>query len=175
MPPSPPRKKNYAWVWFFVFVVVASIAMAGFMIVFNLRLQLKPEQLADAMARWQEHGPADYVMTYTKQLKVNENTIADTFVVKVRAKKVFEVRMNGEPLRDADGVPIVDERLQYHSMDSLLRYIERFLELDAKAGQKNYNLAIFDEQTGALRKYVRSDKHTRQHVDEEVKIEPLPP
>ena len=38
----------------------------------------------------------------------------------------------------------MDERLQYHSMDRLLRDIERFLELDAKEGKKNFHRAIFD-------------------------------
>jgi Family of unknown function (DUF6174) len=169
---TTPRKKNRLWVWYFVFVVIASVGLAGFMIVFNLRLQLKPEQLAAAQQRWKEQGPADYLMTYTK--KLGDSAHVDTFVVKVRARKVVEVRMNGEPLRDSEGVPIVDERLQYHSMDRLLRDIERFLELDAKAGKKNYNVADLDEKTGALRRYVRSVRDPPEHVVEDVSVEPLP-
>jgi hypothetical protein len=168
---SVPRKKNYAWAWFFVFVLVASVAVAAFMIWFNLRLQLTSEKLEAAMERWKQHGPSDYLMTYTR--KIGEGGEPDTFVVKVRNKKAVEVRMNGEPLRDEHGVAIVDDRLQYHRMEALFRDIERFLEMDAREGKTNYNVAIFDEQTGALRKFIRSVRATRQHVDEEVKIEPL--
>ncbi len=169
---TAPRKKNRLWVWYFVFVVIASVGLASFTIMFNLRQQLKPEQLAAAQQRWKEQGPADYQMTYTK--KLGDSDDMDTFVVKVRARKVVEVRMNGALLRDAEGVPIVDERLQYHSMDRLLRDIERFLELDAKEGKKNFNVADFDEQSGALRTYVRRVMGTRERVAEEVKVEPLP-
>src|SRR5438128_609445 len=111
------RKKNYLWVWFFVFVVAASIGAAGFMIWFNLSLQLKPEQLQEAMQRWQEHGPSDYLMTYTKRL--NDSPNMDAFVVKVRAKKVVDVRLNGNPLRNEEThqpFPAGHDRLQYHSM-----------------------------------------------------------
>ncbi|MBV8169683.1 MAG: hypothetical protein JO021_23040 [Alphaproteobacteria bacterium] len=166
-----PRRKNNAWIWFFVLMAVASVGVAGFMIWFNRHLQLRPEQLQAALQRWQEHGPASYRLTYTRRLGDSDHT--DTFVVKVRHRKVVEVRMNGEPLRDEDGLPITDERLQYHSMDRLLRDVERFLELDARDGRTNYNVAFFDEDTGALRKYVRRVMGTRERVEEEAKVEPL--
>ncbi len=172
----PPRKKNYLWVWFFVFVVVASVGVAGLMIWFNLRLQLKPEKLAEAMQRWQEHGPRDYRMTVTK--RIGDSDHVDTFVATVRNQKVLDVQMNGEPLRDQETderFPPGHERLQYFTMDRLLREIERFMELDAKEGRKTYNVAIFDEQTGALRKYIRRVMGTRERVEEDVKVEPLPP
>jgi hypothetical protein len=166
-----PRKKNSAWLWFFVFVVCASVGVAGFMIWFNLRMQLTAEKLEAAIGRWKEHGPADYRMTYTRRF--GEGGEPDTFTVTVRNKKVVEVRMNGAPLRDKDGIAIVDERLQYHRMDRLLSDIERLLQNDAREGKKNYNVAIFDEHTGALRRFVRSERSPRRHVEEEVKIEPL--
>jgi hypothetical protein len=169
---SLPRKKNYAWIWFFAFVIVASVGVAAFMIQFNRALQLTPEKLAEAQARWKANGPADYLLTYTRHLGNSDNV--DTFVVTVRQKRVVEVRMNGKLLRDEKDVPIADERLQYHSMDRLLRDIERFLEIDAKENRKNYNVAYFDEQTGALQKYTRSVRGG-EHVVEEAKIEPLPP
>jgi hypothetical protein len=166
-----PRRKNNAWLWFFAFVTIASVAVAEFMILFNLRLQLTPEKLEAAMERWRTHGPTDYLMTYTR--KIGNSDEADRFVVRVRNKQVVEVRMNGELLRDGRGIVIVDERLQYHRMESLFRDIERFLEMDAREGKKNYNVAVFDDQTGALRMFRRSVKVPPQHVDEEVKIEPL--
>jgi len=161
-------------VWFFVFIVVASVGVAGFMIWFNRSLQLKPEQLEAAMQRWEEHGPSNYLMTFTKRINRGE---PDTFVVKVRARKVVEVRMNGKPLRNEDTeqpFPAGHDQLQYYSMDRLLRDIERFIQQDARDGKKIYNVATFDKDTGALETYTRSDSVSRQHVRETVKIEPLP-
>jgi hypothetical protein len=172
---SAPREKSLAWIWFFVFVLAASVGVAGFMIWFNLRLQLTREQLEDAIRRWKVHGPRDYVMTVYKRIG---DTNADTIVARVRGGKVLEVRLNGEPLRNQETderFPAGHERLQYYTMDHLLREIERFLELDERAKRKTYNVALFDEQTGALRRYVRSVPGTREHVEEEVKLEPLPP
>jgi hypothetical protein len=171
---TTPRKKNHAWVWFFVFIVVASVGVAAFMIVFNLRMQLKPEQFEAAMQRWRDHGPSDYLMTFTRRINKGE---PDTFVVKVRAKKVVEVCMNGKLLRDESTkqpYPAGHAQLQYYTMDRLLRDIEVFMQRDVRDGRKIYNVAVFDEETGALRRYVRSDNVTRQHVEESVKIEPLP-
>jgi hypothetical protein len=171
---TTPRKKNHAWVWFFAFIVVASVGVAGFMIVFNLRMQLKPEQLEAHMQRWQEHGPSDYLMTFTKKINRSE---PDTFVVKVRAKKVVEVRMNGKLLRNEEtgqAFPAGHDQLQYYSMDRLLRDVEIFMQRDARDGRKVYNVAVFDDETGALRRYVRSDRSSNQHVEESVKVEPLP-
>jgi hypothetical protein len=173
---TAPRKKNYAWVWFFVFIVLASIGVAGFMIWFNLRLQLKPEKLEAAMKRWKEHRPGDYLLTYTKRLGDSDHV--DTFIVKVRDNKVVEVRMNGNPLRDQqtdEVIPAGDDRLQYHSMDTLLRDVERLLELDAREKRKTYTVAFFDEETGALRKYIRRVMGSRERVEEDAKVEPLPP
>jgi hypothetical protein len=170
--PSSSRTKNRAWIWFFAFLAVASVGVAAFMIVFNLRLQLKPEQLDAAMERWRQHGPADYQMTFTR--RINQRDTTDTFKVTVRNRRVIEVRLNGELLRDEDNKPYPagHERLQWYTMEKLLREIEVFLDNDAKEGKKNYNVAIFDEETGALRKYLRSVRGG-ERVDEEVKVEPL--
>jgi len=154
--------------------VVASVGVASFMIWFSQHLQLTPAQLEAAMRQWKAHGPSDYLMTFTKRIAKNE---PDTFVVKVRARKVVEVRMNGKPLRNEDTkqpFPAGHDQLQYHSMDRLLRDIETFIQRDAREGKTVYNVATFDKDTGALQRYVRSDRSTGQHVEENVNIEPLP-
>ena len=171
---SNPRKKNHYWVWYFAFIVLASVGVAGFMIDFNMRQQLKAEQLEGAMQRWQQHGPADYLLTISK--RINESDQADIFVVRVRQRRVIEVRLNGQLLRDESNEPYPPghERLQWYTMDHLLREIEIFLDQDAKEGRKNYNVAYFDEQTGALQRYIRRVMGTRQRVEELAKVEPLP-
>jgi hypothetical protein len=157
------KKPSRAWIWYFAFVFVASVGVAGTMIAFNLSRQLTPEQLEAQWRKWKDNGPADYRLTYTKRL--NDSPQADRFLVTVRGGKVRDVQMNGAEL--------APEQWPYHSMDRLFRDIERFQELDAKDKRKVYMMAIFDDQTGAIRKFVRSVTSTRQSIDIETKIEPL--
>lgn len=158
---APSRRKSYWWLVFFVFIAVASVSVAIFMIRFNLSLQLKPEQLEAAWTLWKEKGPRDYLMVYTKSL--NEDPRSTQFIVRVRGGRVEEVRMDGKPLEP--------DRLPYHSMDRLFADIERFMDLDRKAERRTYTVASFDPETGALRRYVRRVMGTRERV--EILVEPL--
>ena len=163
MTTAPPRK-NRLWVWFFVFVVTASALVAGFMIWFNLRQQLKPEQLEAAWERWKQQGPRDYVLTYRKELGQAESV--DHFVVTVRGGKVESVLMN-------EVVRLDPEQLPYHSMDRVFRDIERFLELDAKEKRTTFTTAIFDVEHGAVRRYIRRVPGTKERLQLDLKLEPL--
>ena len=66
--PAPPKPKNNAWIWFFAFLLVASVGVVAFMIWFNNSIQLTPEKLAENLQRWKEKGPRDYKLTYTKRI-----------------------------------------------------------------------------------------------------------
>ncbi len=154
-----PRKNNN-WKWFFAIVVALSIFVAVSLIWWNLRLQLKPEQLEAARALWDTNGPADYVLVYTT--RKNEETTTDHYVVKVRQKKAYEVIVNG--------LPEPTDRLEYQSMDALFNYVERFLELDSEKGKpRTYTRAIFDEKNGAILSYVRRVMGTSERLEINVK------
>jgi hypothetical protein len=164
------RPKNYGWAYFFAFIIVASVGVAGFMIWFNLSIQLKPDQLEAATKLWKEKGPKNYDMTYTKQL--NDDTRVDKFEVKVRGGKVEEVRMNGRPLvRQSEDA---GDPLPYHSMDRLLSDIERNMDIDQKAGApKVYVTAVFEPENGALRKYIRRVMGSKTRVEINVTLKPV--
>jgi hypothetical protein len=164
--PDLPRKKNKAWIWYFVFLVVASVGVAVFMICFNLAMQLKPEALHAARQLWNEKGPRNYKLKYTKLL--NDNPTSETFVVIVRAGIVQEVLMNGKPLEP--------EQRPYYRMESHFNHIERFMDLDQKPGRpKVFVTAIFDDKTGALHRYVRRVMGTtRERVEMRFNLEELP-
>ena len=53
------------WLWFFVTLAGLSALALTTLIVYNLRQQLRPEQLAEARERWQQHRPDDYDLDYT--------------------------------------------------------------------------------------------------------------
>ena len=160
-----PRKKSFAWAWFLVLLVIASIAAAAFMIRYNLARQLKPEQLEAAWASWKTHGPRSYRMTYTQEVNGQKK---ETFQARVRDGTVEEVLHDGRPLER--------EQLAHYSMDRLFAHVEKFLFLDRQPGQpKTFTVAVFDDTTGALKYYVRRVMGTQQRVEIQVKLEDLPP
>ena len=88
---GPPiaAKQSRTWVWYFAILAGLSIAATTTMIVYNLKQQLTPEQLQAAVARWNERGPANYDMEYTKQTAAAESL--ETYAVEVRGGKVVKV------------------------------------------------------------------------------------
>ena len=167
--PAPPKKNN-SWIWFFVFIVVASAAVAGIMIWFNSSIQLTPEALEAASKRWQEAKITNYDLVYKKRLNNDEQGI--TFFVKVRDGNVQEVLMNGKRLAREEGVE--NDLRPFHSMDSHLRDLRRFLALDQKSkGTRAYFIASFDPTTGAIVHYIRSDRQQNHRVEMEFVLKPV--
>jgi hypothetical protein len=170
-PPPSPVKRNYGWLYFFIFVTVASVSVMIFMIWFNLRIQLKPEQLDEAHERWKANGPKNYDMVCKKRL--NDNGKEDKFEVEVRGGLVKRVRMNGSELEKETGAE-TDPRI-YHSMDQVYRDITRFMDLDTKPGATRvYVIANFDPDTGAVRHYVRRVMGTRQRIEMTITLKTVP-
>jgi hypothetical protein len=160
--PPTPIKKNYGWIYFFVFIVVASIGVTVIMIRYSQSIQLTPELLEEAEKRWRESNIKNYDLSYKTRLNLDEHWT--TFVVRVRNGKVQEVRMNGTPL-EKEKEEDQDPRL-FHSMEAQFRYITRFLELDQKPNApKVYFVADFDQKTGAILRYTRYDSHKGQRVE----------
>jgi len=48
--------KRGSWLWFFLILLILASVAITIPIVYNLRLQLKPEQLEQARERWQRRG-----------------------------------------------------------------------------------------------------------------------
>jgi hypothetical protein len=154
-----PRRENYGWVYFFIFVFGAGILVALIMIWFTRSIQLTPELLEAAKKRWQESKITDYNLTYKKKLNDDDWM---TFRVKFRKDKVQEVLMNGKPLQ-TEGE---QDPLPYHSMDAYFRFLERFLDIDQKPdAPKVYFVADFDQKTGAIIRFTRYNRSDRQRVE----------
>jgi hypothetical protein len=151
-----PAKKSRRWIWYFALLFALALVATVVLVVYNLRQQLKPEQLAAARALWKERGPANYTMSYTT--RVNEEP-ADRYWAKVQGGTVVDAKYNGqsEP----------PERRAYRSMDGLFDFVEKFMQMDTEPGRpKTYVRAIFDDQkTGGLRWYVRRVMGSRQRVE----------
>ena len=85
-PQIPPARKDWGWMGYFAFLLIASVGVAGFMIWFNLSIQLKPEEVEAAQTLWKEKGPKSYDLIFRKRLGISGQE--DIFAVKVRDRKV---------------------------------------------------------------------------------------
>jgi hypothetical protein len=169
-PLASATQKNNVWIYFFAFLVIASVGVTVLMIWFNLHIQLTPEDLEANHKLWQERGPKSYDMIYTE--KLNNDDRKTVFVVKVRAGMVAEVLMNGKPLEPTKEDGQVHDPRPYHSMDGKFRDIERFMDIDQKKdAPRVYAIAVFDPDTGAVLKYIRSVMVTGQRVELNMKVE----
>jgi len=157
--------KNKRWIWFFVVVIVLSLAAMAALISYNLSLQLKPEQLQAARELWREKGLQSYQLSYT--IKRGIEGSKDSYVVRVRNGRVVSSQVNGKPEPR--------ERYAFRGMDALFHDVTRFQEMDGEPGRpRTYTRAWFDEKNGAIRKYVRRvmGSHERTEIDVEA-LEPL--
>jgi len=147
-------------------------------IAYNLEIQLRPEQLAQARQRWQEHGIPDYDLDY--MVRIDRDPIADEYRVKVRGGKVVAVIGNRDVL-------LVDERagllfgpairalhtegFQQHRVEGLFQQIEADFQHDVQPGQRrNYVTASFDARDGHPVRYIRRVAGTSERLEWIIKL-----
>lgn len=170
-PPAAPRR-NRNWIWYFLVLILLCAAAISTMIIYNLSQQLTPEQLEQARAKWQEFGPKNYELRYTK--KIGASPTPDRYLIKVANGFVEEANM----LDSSTGleIPIDSAKYEHLSMKALLRDIARFMEIDHEPkARRTFTRAIFHPQDGHLQWYVRRVMGTQQRVEIVVeKFRPLP-
>src|SRR5262245_59451196 len=95
-PPTTPPRRPLRWVGFFAVLAVLAGAGVTLPIVYNLGLQLRPEQLEAARQTWRERGPADYDLTFT--ITYDREKLGERHIVLVRGGKVVFASCEGEVL-----------------------------------------------------------------------------
>ena len=155
---------------------------------YNLRLQLKPEDVASARKRWQEKGLRDYDLELMRRENRegrggHHEEIADEYRVKVRGGKVTSI------LSRTQGILLVDEAvglavgpsirvqpppddLPPLTVEQLFDEIEANLKRDAEAaGKRNYAMASFVmKEEGYPSHYVHRIAGTKQRVEWNVRL-----
>ena len=140
--------RSKGWLWFFVVLVVLAVLVASSLLLYNLKRQLKPENLQAARQRWQEHGPRDYRLVYT--IKKDQKP-PDYYAVRVRAGHAESATING---RQAPS-----EQLPSLDMNGLFAVIERHLEEKARPDSpRTFIRAVFDPEDGHVRSYIHSPR-----------------
>src|SRR5881394_43039 len=116
------ESKHRSWIWFFVVLALLGIASIGINLAYNLRQQVTPEQVQAARQLWEQKGPRNYDLVYTKA-----GSVKGVFKVEVRNARVRKVMELAE-LGDANG-RLLEERLyRYYGMSGLFDDLEGFLD-----------------------------------------------
>jgi hypothetical protein len=146
--------------FFLVLILLGSIAVTV-PIIYNLSLQLKPEQVEAARKRWQANGPRDYDLEIAARL--NDHEKADEFHVCVRGGKVTEAWCNSEKLADAE--------MARHTVEGMLDHIATTLRQDTEScGKRNYAMADFDSRDGHPCRYVHRVAGSKEREEWIIKL-----
>jgi hypothetical protein len=176
--PDPARRPRL-WLGFFLVLAALAAAAVTVPLVYNLSLQLKPEQLAQARARWREHGPRDYDLRYQEKVTRGKQEEAYEYLVQVRGGRAVLVACNGEVLL-LDPVAgfalgpavrsLAPEKASGYGVEALFDGIEAALRKDAEAGVRAYVTATFDARDGHPVRYVRRNRRAGERVEWTTKL-----
>jgi hypothetical protein len=164
----PPSQTSYRWVWYFIVLVVLTVTACSILVWYNLRQQLKKEDLEKARSQWKRDRPPNYDLYYTKR-----GSASGTFAVEVRDGKVTSVALDGREITQ-DDKPIDPSRYPRYDMTALMDDIQTFLEKDAEQGRpRTYSVATFDAADGHLIRYVRRVMGTSERIEINVQLKRL--
>ncbi len=156
----PAPQQSYRWVWYFVVLIILTVAACTILVWYNLRQQLKKEDLQRAREQWKRDRPLNYDLHYTKR-----GSASGAFDVEVRDGKVTSVTLDGREITQNDK-PIDPSRYPRYDMTALMDDIETFLEEDSESSRpRTYTVATFDPKDGHLIRYVRRVMGTSERIE----------
>lgn len=148
MPVQSVKPVSRRWVWYFVLLAVMGATAVILPIVYNLSLQLRPEELTAARQRWKAHGPRDYDLQFQEKTTEHGESGESEWYVKVRDGQVASATCDGEALPAGE--------CPNGTVDRQFDLIEKGLQLDLAEGvRRNYATAAFDLFDGHPTHYVR--------------------
>jgi hypothetical protein len=187
-PPSPTRGEgaksalrphNRRWIWFFVVLTALGAAAVVIPIVYNLGLQLTPQQLEQARERWRTSGPANYDLDYQERHTHNGETDETAYRVLVRDRRVTAVFCDGEltllsgaaaALAVGPWPSALPGRCGARDIDGMFEHIEGQLQQDLGLSRRPYATAAFDPHDGHPTRYVRRIRGGAERLEWTVKL-----
>jgi hypothetical protein len=164
--PIGPVKRPHGrgWIWVFVVLTALGAAAVTIPIVYNLRLQLTPEQVAQARQRWRTAGPADYMLDYQEKHTHGVVTDETVYRVIVAERRVAGVVCDGELTLLAGDAPALalgpwpaglPGACGARDVDGMFDHMEGQLREDRSLPRRPYVTATFDARDGHPTRYVR--------------------
>lgn len=162
--------------WFFVLLAILAAVAIVLPIVYNLSLQLTPEQAAEARGRWRAVAPANYDLDYQQRITAAGATQETAFRVCVREGRIAAV------LRDTDLVYLLPaarlalgqappaDGSEGRDVNAMFEHMESMLDRDASGTRRNYATATFDRRDGHPTRYVRRVRGTTDRLEWTVKL-----
>jgi hypothetical protein len=179
MPAAPASRRSRLWIVFFIaLAVMAAFAMAV-PIIYNLSIQLRPEQLAEARQRWQENAPANYDLEYLVRSMNGDQEEESTYLVQVRSGQVVLVVYNRDvvyldpslaSVAGLGALALSSENPRQFGVSALFDEIEATQRQDASSGRRNFATAQFDPKDGHPFHYVHRVAGTKERVEWNVKL-----
>lgn len=182
MTTSLPRRRPRRSLGFFIVLGVLSVVALVAPLIYNLSVQLRPEQWADARRRWQENAPVNYDLEYLRQSRRGGQDEKSTYRVQVRGGRIVVVAEEDEllyvdpSLALAAGVGVLalpQENPERYGMAALFDEIESALRQRQTAERRIYLKADF-EKDGRPSHYVFYDSRSKDRIEWFVKLSRLP-
>lgn len=169
---------------FFLVLAVLSCGAIVVPLVYNLSIQLRPEQVAEARRRWETNAPADYDLEYLIRTTHSGQEEEEQYRVLVRGGRAILIVDNGD-------VVYVDSSLAFaggpgvlalsstdagqYDVPGLFARIETALRQDEASNRRNFATAQFDPKDGHPFHYVHRVQGTKERVEWNVKMTRFPP
>jgi hypothetical protein len=148
-PLTPHRARNRLWMLYFLVLALLSVVAVVVPIVYNLGLQLRPEQLAEARRHWAEAGPADYDLWIERR---TTNPAGETH------QEGFVVHVRGGIVASPDG--------HSDTVEGLFEHIAANLAADAaRTDRRNYATASFASTDGHPTRYVHRSAGSKEREE----------
>jgi hypothetical protein len=181
--PTPDRPPKRRWLAIFLILGALGLAAMAIPIIYNLSIQLRPEELAAARERWHREAPKDYDLSLLVKTTTPEAEREDAYRLQVRGGRPVSLGQNGSLLYidpqlavilgpEVLSLPSID--LRGYSIDALFAQMEKDLEDNVAAGGKNYTRAVFNPQDGHPSRYIHRVGRTRNQVDWFIRLDRTP-
>jgi hypothetical protein len=175
---AEPRNRD--WIWFFAILTVLGTAAVLIPLVYNLSLQLTPDQVTQARERWRAVGPADYELDYQERHTHAGTTDETAYRVVVHDRQVVAVACDGELTMLAGTAPalavgpwpwVLPGPFGARDIDGMFDHIESQLRQDLSLSHRPYATASFDPQDGHPTRYVRRIRGGAERLEWTVKLQ----
>lgn len=180
--PSPLPRHSRRWLAFFVVLAALAIVALIAPLIYNLSVQLRPEQLSAARQRWQENAHANYDLEYLLKNRREGQEEKMSSRVQVRGGRIVAVAEEGELVyvdpslalvAGCGGLALAADNPERYGMEALFDEIETALRQRAPADRRFYLKADF-EKDGHPSHFVSYDPHTKGRVEWFIKLTRLP-